>query len=117
MADNRCSDIIVAAPRAKFGLPEASRGLYAGAGGLSRLVRLAGINIASEIALADRKLSAEEAQRYGIANRISKTNESVVDEAVGIAATIANQSPDAIIISRAGLREVGFTIIRGYTFL
>jgi enoyl-CoA hydratase/carnithine racemase len=56
--------------------------------------------------MADRKLSAEEAVRYGVANRVSKTNESVVDEAVQIAAKIADQSPDAVIITRSGLRQV-----------
>jgi len=97
--------MIVAAPRAQFGLPEAKRGLFAGAGGLSRLVRLVGLTIASEVAMCGRTLSADEAVRYGIANRKSKTNESVVDEAVELAAQIADLSPDAIIITRSGLRE------------
>jgi enoyl-CoA hydratase/carnithine racemase len=70
------------------------------------LARLVGITLASEIAMADRKLSAEEAVRYGVANRMSKSNESVVDEAVQIASKISDLSPDAIIITRSGLREV-----------
>lgn len=97
--------MIVASPRAQFGLPEAKRGLFAGAGGLSRLVRLVGITIASEVAMCGRTLTAGEAFKYGIANRVSKTHESVVDEAVELASQIADLSPDAIIVTRSGLRE------------
>lgn len=96
--------MIVASPKATFGLPEAMRGLYAGAGGLSRLVRLAGMTVASEVALSGRFLSAEEAHHFNIANRVSKTPESVVDEAVEIAAKVASMSPDAIVVTRHGLR-------------
>ena len=97
--------MIVASPRATFGLPEASRGLYAAAGGLSRLVRLVGLPVASEIAMAGRKLTAEEALRYNVINRVSKTHETVVDEAVELATAIGENSPDAIIVTRHGLRE------------
>ncbi|KAM3424119.1 hypothetical protein BST61_g11335 [Cercospora zeina] len=99
------SDMIVASPKAVFGLPEASRGLYAGAGGLSRLVRLAGMTLASEIAMAGRTLSGQEAAQCGIANRVSQTHESVVDEALELASKVAGLSPDAIIVTRHGLRE------------
>lgn len=99
------SDMIIASPKATFGLPEAMRGLYAAAGGLSRLVRLAGMTVASEIAMSGRFLSAQEAVQYNIANRVSKTHESVVGEAVELAAKVASLSPDAIIVTRHGLRE------------
>lgn len=97
--------MIVASPKATFGLPEASRGLYAGAGGLSRLVRLAGMTVASEVAMTGRFLSAQEAAQYNIVNRVSKTHESVVDEALELASKVAGLSPDAIIVTRHGLRE------------
>lgn len=96
--------MIVASPKAVFGLPEAMRGLYAGAGGLSRLVRLAGMTIASEVAMSGRFLSATEAVQYNVANRVSKTPESCVEEAVEVAAKVASLSPDAIIVTRHGLR-------------
>jgi enoyl-CoA hydratase/carnithine racemase len=97
--------MIVASPRASFGLPEAKRGLYAGAGGLSRLVRITGLPIASEIAMAGRTLSAEEALKYNIINKISKSHATVVDEAVELAKQIGELSPDAIIVTRSGLRQ------------
>ena len=77
------SDMVVASPRAVFGLPEASRGLYAAAGGLARIVRICGLQVGSEIAMAGRKLSAEEALRFNVINKISKTHQSVVEETVG----------------------------------
>ncbi|KAK5118898.1 hypothetical protein LTR62_000109 [Meristemomyces frigidus] len=98
-------DMIIASPNATFGLPEAMRGLYAGAGGLSRLVRLAGMTVASEIAMSGRFLSGQEAAQYQIANRVSKTHESCVPEAVELASKIASLSPDAIIVTRHGLRQ------------
>jgi enoyl-CoA hydratase/carnithine racemase len=96
--------MIVASPRASFGLPEALRGLYAGAGGLSRLVRLAGLTLASEVALTGRRLSAQEALQHGIVNKVSRTHGSVVEEAVAMAASIGELSPDAVIVTRHGLR-------------
>src|SRR6201995_3771428 len=97
--------MIVASPQAQFGLPEALRGLYAGAGGLSRLVRLIGLTLASEVALTGRRLSAEDALKHGVANKISKSHESVVEEAVEMAKSIGELSPDAVIVTRHGLRE------------
>ena len=99
------SDMVVASPRAVFGLPEASRGLYAAAGGLARIVRICGLQIGSEIAMAGRKLSAEEALRFNVINKVSRTHQSVVEETVEMAKAISSLSPDAIIITRSGLRE------------
>jgi enoyl-CoA hydratase/carnithine racemase len=99
------SDIVVASPTALFGLPEAARGLAANAGGLPRLVRLCGIQIASEVALAGRRLSADEALRLNLINKVSVTQDSVVQEAVELAQRVAEHSPDAIIVSRSAIRE------------
>ncbi|KAF2859011.1 ClpP/crotonase [Piedraia hortae CBS 480.64] len=98
-------DMIIASPNAIFGLPEAARGVFAAAGGLSRLVRLTGMTIASEIAMSGRLLSAQEATQYHVANRVSKTHESCVPEAVELACKVASLSPDAVIVTKNGLRE------------
>jgi enoyl-CoA hydratase/carnithine racemase len=68
-------------------------------------VRICGLQIGSEIAMAGRKLSAEEALRFNVINKVSKTHEIVVQEAVEMAKAVASFSPDAIIITRSGLRE------------
>ncbi|KAL2395836.1 Mevalonyl-coenzyme A hydratase sidH [Exophiala dermatitidis] len=98
-------DMTVASPTATFGLPETLRGIYAGAGGLPRLVRNVGLPLASEISMSGRTLSASEALQYQLINKISKSRESCVDEAVELAKKVADISPDAIIVTRAALRE------------
>lgn len=109
----------VASPTATFGLPESLRGIYAGAGGLPRLVRNVGLPLASEISMAGRTLSAQEALQFQLINHISSTPSSVVDEAVALAAKVANISPDAIIITRAAIRETWETasVERGYQLI
>ena len=99
------SDMIVASPTATFGLPEALRGIYAGAGGLPRLLRNTSLPITNEIALTGRFLSAKEALQYHLINSISASPESVVDEAVKLAQKVADISPDAVIVSRSAIRE------------
>ncbi|KAL6229052.1 hypothetical protein BDW75DRAFT_246086 [Aspergillus navahoensis] len=98
-------DMVVASPKAMFALPEVLRGLYAGAGGLARLVRNCGMQIGTELALTGRRITAQEAQRLNLINRISDTHESVLNEALNLAQQISNNSPDAIIVSREGVRE------------
>jgi enoyl-CoA hydratase/carnithine racemase len=100
-----CSDIIVASPEAQFGLPEVAVGLYAAAGGLPRLMRIVGLQLASEIAMTGRRLSAQEALDYRLINRISKSPRSVVEECIEMAVRITSFSPDGIIVTRQGLRE------------
>lgn len=88
-----------------FGLPETSVGVYAAAGGLPRLVRTVGMHIASEIALAGRKLNAREARSLHLVNKVASSAESLIEEAISIAKKIAEQSPDAVIVTKHGLRE------------
>lgn len=105
IANLAISDMVVASPTASFGLPEALRGIYAGAGGLSRLVRIVGLPVASEIALTGVPITAQRAKELNIVNRISPSQDTVVDEAIKLANGIANISPDAAVVTRAGLKE------------
>ncbi|OAL38396.1 hypothetical protein AYO20_02455 [Fonsecaea nubica] len=98
-------DVVVASPTATFGLPEPKVGQYAYSGGLPRLVRSAGLHIASYIALSGRSITAQEALGYGLVNRVSQSGDSLIAEAVEVAGEIAALSPDAIIVTRAALRE------------
>jgi enoyl-CoA hydratase/carnithine racemase len=63
-------DLAVAAEHAEFGLPEVRRGLVAGGGGLVRLPRLLPAAIVNEVLLAGRMLTAAEALRFGLVNRV-----------------------------------------------
>ena len=106
----------VASPTATFGLPESLRGIYAGAGGLPRLLHNVGLPLASEIAMTGRTLSAAEALRYNLINAVSSSPETCVSDAVKLAEKVAGISPDAIIVTRAALREAWETgsVERGY---
>ncbi|KAF2205081.1 ClpP/crotonase [Delitschia confertaspora ATCC 74209] len=98
-------DMVVASPTATFGLPEALRGIYAAAGGPANLIRNVGRPIASEITLTGHPITAQRAKELNLVNRISPSRETVVDEAIKLANQVANISPDAAIVTRAGLRE------------
>lgn len=97
--------MVVAAPHAKFGLPEALRGIFASAGGPPRLVRNVGLPVASEMALTGRPITAQRAKELNLVNRISAAGETVVDSALKLAMEIAAISPDSAIVTRAALRE------------
>ncbi|KAF2643187.1 enoyl-CoA hydratase-like protein [Massarina eburnea CBS 473.64] len=98
-------DMVVAAPSATFGLPEALRGIFAGAGGPQRLVRIVGIPVASEMALTGKPITAQRAKELNLVNRISPSQDTVVDEALKLANEVAGISPDAAIVTRAALKE------------
>lgn len=99
------SDMVVASPTATFALPEALRGIFASAGGPSRLVRNIGIPLATEMALTGKPITAQRAKELHLVNRISSSQDTVVDEAVKLAEEVAAISPDAAIVTRAALRE------------
>ena len=61
-----CCDVLVASTNARFGLPEGLLGLSPGGGGTQRLTRAVGPFVASEVLLAARRLTAEEANRLAL---------------------------------------------------
>jgi enoyl-CoA hydratase len=63
-------DFIYASENAKFGQPEINLGLIPGFGGTQRLPRLIGMNMAKELIYTGNMVSAEDAARIGLANKI-----------------------------------------------
>src|SRR5881628_2000372 len=59
-------DIVVAAESATFALPEIKLAMMPGAGGTQRLPRAVGKTKAMDMCLSARRLSAAEADRYGL---------------------------------------------------
>src|SRR5688572_25486787 len=59
-----------ASTSAKMGLPEVGLGIIPGYGGTQRLARLAGAGVALEWILTGDKISAEEAWRAGVVNKV-----------------------------------------------
>jgi len=70
-------DIIVAADTAAFGLPEVTRGIVAGAGGMHRLPRQVPLKIAMGYMLTGRHMPAAEAARWGLVNEVVPPGELV----------------------------------------
>jgi enoyl-CoA hydratase len=88
-------DLIVASERARFGQPEINLGLIPGFGGTQRLVRRIGQTRAREVIYLGRPLSAEDALRVGLVNRVVAP-ERLADEAAGLAAELAAKPPVAL---------------------
>ena len=63
-------DLIIAAENAEFGLPEMPLGIVPDAGALQRLPRLIPRNIATEMFLLGRRMTAKEGAHYGLVNKV-----------------------------------------------
>lgn len=85
-------DLIVAHEQAVFGLPEPTLGLIPGGGGTQRLTRAVGRYRAREILLTGRRLTAREAQEWGVVSAVAPMGEEV-RVARELADGIARQAP------------------------
>lgn len=98
-------DLVVASKKALFALPEVKRGVIAIAGALPRIIRTVGRQRAMEMALTGRTVPAEEAREWGLVNKVTGDGDGeVVEAAIEYAKMIAENSPDAVIISREGIK-------------
>lgn len=97
-------DLIIAASTATFALPEVKRGVTPFGGALPRLMKTAGKQRATEMALTGRLVSAAEFKEWGLCNYVCQAGEDVVSKAVEYAVMIAENSPDAVIVTREGLK-------------
>jgi len=82
----------IAAQNAKLGQPEINLGLIPGFGGTQRLPRLVGKGNAAELALTGDMISAEEAHRIGLVNKVVPRGEAL-GEAEKVARKILAKSP------------------------
>lgn len=99
-----CADIRIASEKAKFGQPEVGLGITPGFGGTQRLVRTVGTAAAMELILTGRTISADEALRIGLVNRVVAP-EALSDEAAALAKTIAANAPIAVRAAKAAMRR------------
>ena len=81
-------DIIIASETARFGQPEVNLGIIPGSGGTQRLTRAVGKHRAMEMVLAGEAMSAAEAERFGLVNRVVPV-ELLLEEAKNLAKKIA----------------------------
>ena len=92
-------DMIIASETAKFGQPEIKLGIMPGAGGTQRLTRAVGKALAMEMVLTGKFISAEEAFRAGLVNKVVP-EEVYLIEAVKLAQEIASMSPVAVRLAK-----------------
>ncbi|MED4352809.1 enoyl-CoA hydratase-related protein [Schinkia azotoformans] len=88
-------DFIIAADTATFGLAEAKRGIMPGCGATRLLPKRIGAHIAKEWICTGQMVSAEEANKAGLLNRLTTTDQ-LMEEAYILAGDMANNAPIAV---------------------
>ncbi|NKB57313.1 MAG: hypothetical protein GKS00_13380 [Alphaproteobacteria bacterium] len=100
------ADIRLAAPHARFGLPEVRWSIYPFGGSTTKLVAQIGYVHAAELLLGGELISAEEAAAIGLVNRVVPAEE-LLDAALSKAELIAANSPSAV---QAVKRQISETL-------
>lgn len=98
-------DMIVASETAVFGQPEINLGIIPGAGGTQRLTYALGKALAMEVILNDRRLTAVEAQQFGLVNRVYPA-ETYLNDAITLAQQIAGRAPVAVRLAKEAINAV-----------
>jgi enoyl-CoA hydratase/carnithine racemase len=97
--------LIVASTSATFSFPEVKLGLVAECGGLFRAPRALPVNIARELLLTGRPLTAERAHQFGVVNRLTEPGHALT-EAIALAEEIAALAPVAVRESLAAVEAL-----------
>ena len=98
-------DMIVASETAQFGQPEINLGIIPGAGGTQRMTLAVGKALAMEMILNGRFLSADEAYKFGLVNRVIPA-EVYMDEAIKLASELAARAPVALRLAKEAINAV-----------
>jgi enoyl-CoA hydratase len=96
-------DLVVANTNAKFGIPEAKRGLVAAAGGVMMLPDQIPERVAMELALTGDFIGAARAYELGLINTV--TDGAALEGAKELAAKIAANGPLAVRVSKQVLKQ------------
>jgi len=92
-------DIRILSEKAVISFPECGLGIIPGAGGLQRLVHIAGLGVAKEMVLTGRRLDAEQSYSKGLGMCVVPA-EKLLDEALETARNIAKQGPIALTLAK-----------------
>jgi enoyl-CoA hydratase/3-hydroxyacyl-CoA dehydrogenase len=95
-------DIRLASSEARFGFPEVGLGIFPGLGGTQRAARLIGRGAASELVFTGDSISADEAARLGLVNRVVPPAQ-LMAEVRKLAGRMASRAPVAIAKAKAAL--------------
>ncbi len=99
-------DIRIATVQSQFGLPEVRLGMMPGSGGSQRLMRLIGIGRTKHWLLTGRRMSASEAERFGVVTQ-------VVPDKEGLESAIEELKQEFLKLSPLSLRVLKRTLHEG----
>jgi enoyl-CoA hydratase/carnithine racemase len=98
------TDIRIISDRARLGQPEINLGLFPGWGGTQRLPRIVGLAKAKEMIFTGDMISAQEAMRIGLVNKVVPDGEEL-KVARDIAKKITSKAPIAVAKSKNAMEE------------
>ena len=99
-------DIRIASTKAIFGQPEVNLGIMPCFGGTQRLTRLVGAGIAKELMFTARNVTAEEAYRIGLVNKVVEPAE-LLDAAKEMMNVILTKSPLGVAACKVAANKGG----------
>lgn len=100
-----CADFIYASSETQFSIPEVELGLIPDMGGNQRLARFVGVARAKELIYSGDRISAEEAYKIGLVNKLFPNPDVLFEEAKKMAQRIAKNAPLAV---KACKRSINF---------
>jgi len=101
-------DIRIVSVKAKFGQPEVNLGIIPCFGGTQRLPRLIGKGRAKYFIFTGEMISAEEAYRIGLADKLAEAD-NLLDESIKTAKLIMSKAPVAIKMAKHAI-NVGMNV-------
>ena len=99
-------DLRYAAPQAPLSMPFTSLGIHPGMASTWLLPEVAGLAVAREMLLTGRVVSGAEGVGLGLVSRVFPA-ESLLEQALGIAATVATRAPVATRLTKSALASGG----------
>jgi enoyl-CoA hydratase len=110
------TDFVYAATHARFALTEVTLGIMPGGGGTQTLARAVGERRAKELILSGLPFSADEAERWGLVNRVLPPEE-LLPAALAIAGRIAANGPISVRQAKQAVhRGLQMSLADGLTF-
>jgi enoyl-CoA hydratase len=97
-------DIRIASEKAKLGFPEVKLGIFPGWGGSQRITRILGNGKAKELIYTGEMVSAEEALRLGLVERVVP-HDVIMKEAKELAELIASRAPLAVSAAKKAINK------------
>jgi enoyl-CoA hydratase len=97
-------DLVVTTDQAKFGIPEAKRGLFAAGGGFTLPSRIP-LAVALELGLTGDFIDADRAYQLGLVNRVVSSAD-VLSTALELAAKISENGPLGVALTKKLMRTV-----------